>query len=153
VFTNLSAAPKGKFIELWENRFFICGNMNDGSANYFRLRWSDINDPTTWEANNHIDFRTPTTESSVHVVNNNFANYRYYSGRVTPRNNQIAILNGFYYISDNGLYAMEDDTPVKISEPYQTYFSAANPQSLVAKGDTLYYCRLFIFGNYRWKDI
>jgi hypothetical protein len=156
-FTSITTAPKGKYMELWYNRLFIAGGMNDGSYVPYRVRWSAINDPTTWGANDFIDFRTPensqitgikaykqvlyvSTASSVHVVNVNFSNYKVYSGKVTPVDNQIAILNGFYYVSSDGVYALQNgDIPAKLSMAFDKYFSPNPPQSITAFDGKIYY--------------
>lgn len=154
----IAAAPKGKYIELWYNRFFIGGNLNDGSptTNVFRVRWSNLNDPTLWDTNDFIDFRTPensqitglkaykqglyiTTESSMHQINLNFDNYQMYSGNLTPLDNQIVILNGFYYISDDGFYKLiTGDIPSKLSDPYKKYWSNVSPRSITTFESKIY---------------
>ena len=155
--TSISGAPKGRYITLWYNRLFVGGDLNDGVYVPQRVRWSNLNDFTTWDANDFIDFRTPenskitgfkpykqalyvSTNSSINAINLNFNNYELYSGDIAPKDNLIALLNGFYFVSEHGLYALTDsDTPVKIGEPFKKYWSSADPQSLVAFGDKLYY--------------
>lgn len=157
--TVIAAAPKGQYMELWYNKLFICGEMNDGTYTPYRVRWSALNDPTTWAANDHIDFRTPensqvtgmkgykqalyiTTASSISIIVSvtSFANYFIYSGSLSPIANQIVTTDGFYYAASTGLYALEnDDTPFNLTDPYKEYWSSSNPQSLVYFDDNLYY--------------
>ena len=156
-FSSISAAPKGRYIELWYNRLFVGGDLNDGSYVPYRVRWSNVNDFTTWDTKDFIDFRTPenskitgikpykqalyvSTESSVSAVNLNFDNYQVYTGDIVPKDNLITLLNGFYFVSNYGLYALDNsDVPVKMDNPFKKYWNVSAPQSLASFGDYLYY--------------
>jgi len=156
-FSSISTAPKGKYITLWYNRLFVGGDLNDGTYAPYRVRWSNLNDFTTWDANDFVDFRTPenskitgfkpykqalyvSTASSISAVNLGFQNYEVYKGDLAPKDNLIALLNGFYFVNDFGLYALDgSDVPIKIGTPFKKYWKATPPQSLVAFGDKIYY--------------
>lgn len=46
-FTNLSTGVKAKHIAIMRD-FVVFGNVSDSAANVYRVRWSAINNPTSW---------------------------------------------------------------------------------------------------------
>lgn len=51
VLTSIASAPKGKYLAVWRNRLWVAGVASAPRTVY----WSNISDPTNWNALNFVD--------------------------------------------------------------------------------------------------
>ena len=47
--------PQAQYIAAWNNFAWVANTYESGTAHKYRLRWSNINDPETWTANDYVD--------------------------------------------------------------------------------------------------
>lgn len=162
--TNVTSAPKAKFVIVWGFRVWVLNIDVGGTAYPGRAVRSSLVDAgsITWDATNDYlqvdDVITGVGKNQdnmfigcrnrIYLLTQNYERVPIANIGVTSHESIVDYLGWTFFASDDGFYAFNGADPVKISIPIQEYWDAmsqSQKESIHAaiKGDSIY----VYFGN------
>lgn len=135
---NLEA---GRCIKSWKNRMVVGGLL----SNSLRIRWSDINNPDSWPANNFLDIKSVDAEDdaifAMEVIGEDLIIFKQKSvwvvyDAVTFENRRVGAVgvsnsfataagdNEVFFISKAGVYKTDGELISKISQNIEHTFTS-----------------------------